>query len=231
MLKDIKRQMHGQDDLLKALPWKARRHFRKLATPTELRARDVLFHAGDVGDGCYFIRDGAVKAVVYAHDGQERLLAVLGPGSLVGEMALIDDEPRSATVVALRACQLLHLSNAAFFQLAELHPMVYRQSLRLLSRRLRNTNDSVVAQGTVTVQGRVARAFMSLATGLGEEEPSGRIVLQHRISQADIANLAGAARENASRAINDLRRMGVLGRAEGFYTIEKPEELLDMAEI
>ena len=76
--------------------------------------------------------------------------------------------------------------------------MVYRQSLRLLSRRLRATNDSVVAQGTVTVQGRVARAFMSLATGLGEEEPSGRIVLQHRISQADIANLAGAANRSAA---------------------------------
>lgn len=231
MLKNIKRRLHGQDDLLKAVPWAVRREFVKLANREDLRERETLFHEGDAGDGCYFIREGAVKAVVVARDGQERLLAVLGAGSLVGELALIDNEPRSATVVALRPCKLLHLSNAAFFKLADANPSVYRQAMRLLSRRLRNTNDSVVAQGTVPVAGRVARAFMALAESLGEEHESGRITLLHKVSQADIASLAGAARENASRAINDLRRAGVIGRAEGYYTIERPAELLDMAEI
>jgi CRP/FNR family transcriptional regulator len=72
----------------------------------DVRPREVLFHAGDAGDGCHFVRSGAVKVSVIARDGQERLLAVLGPGSLIGELALIDDEPRSATVTALRRCQM-----------------------------------------------------------------------------------------------------------------------------
>jgi CRP/FNR family transcriptional regulator, cyclic AMP receptor protein len=231
MLKNIKQQMHGSNDLLKSMPWRIRRSFRKVAIPVELRPREILFHAGDAGDGCYFVRSGAVKAAVVARDGQERLLAILGPGSLIGELALIDDEPRSATVSALRRCRLMHLTNAAFFRLADANPLVYRQALRLLARRLRGTNDSVVAQGTVTVAGRVARAFASLAEGLGEEQEAGRIVLPHRITQTDIAGMAGVARENASRAINDLLRQGVLGRVGGYYTIERPAELLDLSEI
>jgi CRP-like cAMP-binding protein len=197
----------------------------------DVRPREVLVHAGDAGDGCYFVRSGAVKVSVIARDGQERLLAILGPGSLIGELALIDDEPRSATVTALRRCQMLHLTKAAFFRLADSSPVVYRQAMKLLTRRLRNANDSMVAQGTVTVAGRVARAFAALAEGLGEERAGGRIVLPHRLTQTDIAGMAGVARENASRAINDLLRSGVLGRERGFYTIERPAELLDLSEI
>ncbi len=231
MLNNFKQQMHGSEDIFKSAPWSVRRAFRSVAIPVELRAREVLFHAEDTGDGCYYLRAGNVKASVIARDGQERLLAVLGPGALLGELALVDDGPRSATISALRPCQLLHLTKSAFFRLADANPMIYRQALRLLAHRLRGTNDTVVAQSTVTVAGRVARAFASFAEGLGEEEPNGRITLPHRISQTDIAGMAGVARENASRAINDLLRHGVLGRVGGFYTIERPAELLDLAEI
>lgn len=207
------------------------RHFAKVAVSVQLRPKEVLFHAGDRSDSCYLVRSGVVKASVVSRDGQERLLAILGPGALIGELALVDDEPRSATVTALRHCRLMHMTKASFFQLADRDPMIYRQSLRLLAKRLRGTNDSMVAQGTVTVAGRVARAFTSLAEGLGDELPNGRIVLSHRVTQNDIAGMAGVARENASRAINDLLRRGVLGRVKGFYAIEKAETLRDMAEI
>ncbi len=231
MLKSIARQ----DQLLRGgaswLPFPVRRSFMAAAHPIELRAREVLFHAGDSGDGCYMLRSGAVKASVIARDGQERLLAVLGPGSLIGELALIDDEPRSATVSALRPARLMHMSKAVFFRLADENPVIYRLALRLVSQRLRGTNYWVVAQGTVTVCGRVAKAFASLAKGLGNELDDGRIVLSHRVTQTDIAAMAGVARENASRAVNELLREGVLGRAKGFYVIEKPAQLFDMSEI
>ena len=181
--------------------------------------------------GSRAMASGVVKAAVITRDGQERLLAVLGPGSLIGELSLIDNDPRSATITALKSCSLMHLTKAAFFRLADNNPHIYRQALRLLAHRLRGTNDSVVAQGTVSVSGRVARAFASLAEGLGDEQPDGRILLAHKITQTDIAGMAGVARENASRAINDLLRAGVLGRVQGFYAIEKAETLRDMAEI
>ena len=77
----------------------------------------------------------------------------------------------------------------------------------------------------------LARAFTSLANGLGDEQVDGRILLAHKITQNDIAGMAGVARENASRAINDLLREGVLSRSGSFYVIERPVELLDLAEI
>ena len=213
------------------MPWSIRRSFLSAARPIDIRAREVLFHDGDIGDGCYLVREGAVKASVIAKDGQERLLAVLGPGALIGELALIDDEPRSATISALRPCTLLHLSKNAFFRVADANPLVYRQALKILAHRLRGTNDSMVAQGTVTVAGRVARAFLSLAHGLGERQPGGAILLAYKITQNEIAGMAGVARENASRAINDLLREGTLSRQGSHYIIARLDELQDMAEI
>lgn len=213
------------------MPWNVRRALLSAANGVNLRSRDVLFHAGDEGDGCYFLREGVVKAAVVAKDGQERLLAVLGPGSLIGELSLFDDQPRSATIAALKPCHLLHVSKGSFFRLADANPMVYREALKILTRRLRQTNDSVVAQGTVTVAGRVARAFASLAQGLGEGRTNGSILLPNKITQNDIAGMAGVARENASRAINDLLRDGILTREGSFYVIARPDELEDMAEI
>jgi CRP/FNR family transcriptional regulator, cyclic AMP receptor protein len=231
MLRSLNKSHDGGRKLAQDMPWDVRRAFLAVSRSVELRTRETLFHAGDSGDGCYIIRSGVVKASVIARDGQERLLAVLGAGAMIGELSLIDDEPRSATISALKPCRLLHLTKSAFFRLADANPQIYRQALKLLAQRLRGTNDTVVAQGTVPVAGRVARAFVSLAEGLGEEQTDGRILLLHKISQHDIAGMAGVARENASRAINDLLREGVLGRAGSFYMIEKPVELLDMAEI
>ena len=124
-----------------------------------------------------------------------------------------------------------NLSKGSFFRLADANPQVYREALKILTRRLRQTNDSVVAQGTVTVAGRVARAFASLAQGLGEGRANGTILLPNKITQNDIAGMAGVARENASRAINDLLRDGILTREGSFYLIARPDELEDMAEI
>lgn len=213
------------------VPWAVRRALLRASRPVRLPANAVLFHAGDAGDGCYFLRRGAVKASVVAKDGQERLLAVLGPGALIGEFSLIDDAPRSATIVALKPCLLLHLSKPAFFRVADANPLVYREALTILTQRLRQTNDAMVAQGTVPVVGRVARAFLALAQGLGARREKGGILLADRITQTDIAGLAGVARENASRAVNDLLREGVLAREGQHYVITDPEALAELAEI
>ena len=208
-----------------------RRAFLSASVPVALEPRQALFHAGDRGDGCYFLRKGAAKASIVASDGQERLLAVLGPGALIGELALIDDEPRSATVTALRRCRLRHLTKSRFFQLADENPQVYREALRILAHRLREANANILAQGTATVVERVARAFILLCDAIGEKAAGGAVVLAHRVSQADIAALAGVARENASRAINGLIRQGLIGRDESHYVVKRADALRAMAEI
>lgn len=211
--------------------WAVRRALLTAARRLDLKAREVLFHAGDPGEGCYLLRRGVVKASVIARDGQERLLAVLGPGSLIGELSLIDGQPRSATVSALKPCGLLYLPAATFFRLADADLLVYREALQILARRLRETNELVLTQGTVPVAGRVARAFTTLGQGLGVEHPGGRVLIASKITQADIAGMAGVARENASRAINELLRDGILGREGSFYVIARPDELMELSEI
>ena len=84
MLRNFKTATHNTGNLAKDMPWGARRAFLSASRPLELGSREVLFHAGDSGDGCYLLRSGVVKAAVIARDGQERLLAVLGPGALIG---------------------------------------------------------------------------------------------------------------------------------------------------
>jgi CRP-like cAMP-binding protein len=213
------------------LPMSVWRSLAAVSVTRNLRPKEVLFHAGDAGDGCYVVREGAVKATILSRDGQERLLAVFGPGSMIGEMSLVDDEPRSATVSAIRDCRLVHLRKQAFFSIADANPAIYRHAMRLLAQRLRGTNESVLAQGSKSAAGRVALAFASLAGGLGETAGTGRIVLGHRITQTDVANMAGVARENASRVINDMLRSGILARQKGHYVIERPDKLQELTEI
>ena len=87
------------------------------AKPRSLTEREVLFEAGDAADGCYRLEQGLLKVCIASPQGDERILTILGPGSIVGELAIIDGLPRSATVVAIRDCKLSFISREAFVSL------------------------------------------------------------------------------------------------------------------
>jgi CRP-like cAMP-binding protein len=157
--------------------------------------------------------------------GAERILAILGPGSIVGDMAMIDGRPRSASVAALRDCKLSFVSRSAFEAVAEKNPEIYKHLLSLLAARLRDT-DQVVAAGTfLPVKGRVARALLDLAKAFGNEVGAGRIVIRQKLSQSDVAAMAGIARENVSRILNEWMRLKLLTRLSGYYCIENKSRL------
>ncbi len=108
------------------------------ARPVRLAANQVLFLAGDPGDGCYRVDEGLLKVTVVSPSGGERILAILGPGTLVGELSVIDGAPRSASVTAIRESKLAFVSRAAFDAFAQANPEVYRPLTMLLARRLRD---------------------------------------------------------------------------------------------
>jgi CRP/FNR family cyclic AMP-dependent transcriptional regulator len=201
------------------------------ARPVALRAGQVLFLADDPGDGCYLIAEGLLKVCVVAPSGAERILAVLGPGAMVGELALLDGRPRSASVAAIRPSQLRFVSRAAFQAFAEAHPEVYRHIVMLLAARLRDTNAIVTAASFLTLKGRVARALLSLADAFGHDVGNGRLLVRQKVSQADIAAMAGIARENASRILNDWIRARLLTRLSGYYCLENKAALEAEAEL
>ena len=212
-------------NLLSDLPERLSTGLLAHAKPVKLAADEVLFIAGDPGDGCYRLDEGLLKVSMVSPAGAERILAILGPGSIVGDMAMIDGRPRSASVSALRDCKLRFVSRAAFEAVAAKNPDVYKHLLSLLAARLRDT-DQVVAAGTfLPVKGRVARALLDLAKAFGNEVDGGRVVIRQKLSQSDVAAMAGIARENVSRILNEWMRLKLITRLSGYYCIESKAKL------
>ena len=197
----------------------------------KLTADETLFTAGDAGDGCYRINEGLLKVTMVSRAGGERILAFLGAGAIVGELAIIDGFPRSASVVAVRDAQLSFLSRAAFDEFAKAHPEVYKSLVALLAARLRET-DAVIAAGSfLPLRGRVALTLLELAHEFGQDVGSGRIVIRQKIGQADLAAMAGIARENVSRILNDWKRRKLVSRLSGYYCLENKSQLEHEAEL
>jgi CRP/FNR family transcriptional regulator, cyclic AMP receptor protein len=212
-------------DLLSDLPEQLSTGLLANAKPVKLGANEILFLAGDPGDGCFRLNEGLLKVSMVSPTGAERILAILGPGSIVGDMAMIDGRPRSASVSALRDCKLSFVSRSAFEAVAGKNPEIYKHLLSLLAARLRDT-DQVVAAGTfLPVKGRVARALLDLAKAFGNEVGGGRVVIRQKLSQSDVAAMAGIARENVSRILNEWMRLKLVTRLSGYYCIENKAKL------
>ncbi len=152
------------------------------AKPVRLAADAVLFIAGDPGDGCYRVEQGLLKVSIISPSGTERILAIVGPGAIVGELATIDGLPRSASVSAVRDSELSFVSRTTFLAFADQHPQVYKNLVSLLAARLRDT-DAVLAAGSfLPLKGRVARALLDLSEAFGQDVGGGRILIRQKIS-------------------------------------------------
>jgi CRP-like cAMP-binding protein len=195
------------------------------AKPAKLAADAVLFLAGDPGDGCYRVEQGLLKVTMISASGAERILAIVGPGAIVGELSTIDGLPRSASVAAVRDSELTFVSRAAFQDFAGAYPDVYRHLVTLLAARLRDTDGVIAAGSFLPLKGRVARALLDLAEAFGQDVGQGRILIRQKISQSDVAAMAGIARENVSRILNDWIRDKLVSRLSGYYCLEDKTRL------
>jgi CRP/FNR family transcriptional regulator, cyclic AMP receptor protein len=195
------------------------------AATVALARNQALFLAGDPCDGCYRMVDGLLKVTAAAPSRRERILAILGPGALVGELSMIDGAPRSASVTAIRESRLSFVTSAAFEAFAKANPQVFRQISAGLARRLRDNNAALVATSFLSVKGRAARALLSLADAFGEDVGSGRILIHQKVSQGDLAAMAGIARENLSRILQDWMRDALIKRLASYYCVENKAAL------
>jgi len=170
----------------------------------------VVVSQEDTGDALFVLVRGKVKVVLYGESGREIILSIFKvPGDFFGEMSLLDNEPRSASVIAAEASRLLVLSRKDFQAHIESHPRTALRVLTELSRRLRRADAVIGNLALLDVYGRLAGKLRELAAAEGEESDDG-IVLRQRPTQAEIAAMIGTSRETVSRALSDLARRGYI---------------------
>ena len=195
-----------------------------VAVPRSFRGGEVVFREGDDSDTCYIVRSGHARAVREHGDGRQITLATFGPGDFFGELAMFDDERRSATVEAVDALDVLGIPGVDMRALLSRHPEIAVKLVISLGRRLRAANERLARQSFQTVQSRVAAVLTQLVDQARSEGAGDRDVLV-TATQAELAQLAGSSRESASRFLAVLERAGVISQGRGRLTVHDPAAL------
>ncbi len=184
-----------RDELLK---------FAELTRERTYPKGSVILFQGDPGDSLYVLRQGRAKVVLIGEDGREVILGVLEPGAHFGELALIDDQPRSAHVIAMEDSQLLILRREDFRRRVEANPSVAWALLTELSRRLRRADQKIGGLVLLDVPGRISRLLLDLSA----ESTAGMI--EKPLTHQTIAQMIGASRETVSRAMKEFQEEGLI---------------------
>ena len=191
----------------------------EVAVTRRFAANHVIFREGDRSDTCYVVSTGHARAIREHVDGRQITLAHFGPGDIFGELAMFDDEARSATVETLDQVEVIAIPGADFRRLLKEHPDISVKLVVSLGRRLRETNERLARQSFQTVQSRVAGVLGTLVdSAVAEGAVSGDDVLV-KVTQADIAQLAGSSRESASRFLAVLERADIITQGRGRITV------------
>jgi CRP/FNR family transcriptional regulator len=195
-----------------------------VAVPRSFAPGESVFREGDASNTCYVVRDGRARAIREHADGRQITLATFGPGDIFGELAMFDDERRSATVEAIEELDVLAILGSDMRRLMREHADIAVKLAVALVPRLRSTSERLAQQSFQTVQSRVATALAQLvdqarAAGAAERD------VEVTTTQADLAKLAGSSRESASRFLAVLERAGVISQGRGRLTVHDPAAL------
>lgn len=175
----------------------------------------VLINEGDQTDSLYVILSGQVKVYSGDEEGRELLLALLGPGEYFGELAIIDEEPRSASVMTTESCKLAIISKEDFLHCLTAHPAIAVNVLKVLARRLRQQTENTKSLALMGVYERVAKTLLEMATPQGDEQ------VVDGLTQKRLAAMVGASREMISLVFKELKMGGYVTVQRGRVIIHK----------
>jgi len=185
--------------LFKSLDAAERERFAEFVREKSYPKGSVILFEDDPGDALFVVRSGRVKVVLLADDGREVILSLLGVGEYFGELSLIDDQPRSAHVIAMEESALLVLRRDDFRRRVESSPGVAWALLQELSRRLRRADEKIGTLVLLDVPGRIARMLLDAA------EDGGADLIDKPLTHQTIAQVIGASRETVSRAMREFQ--------------------------
>lgn len=197
-----------QAPLFAALDPEAAAALRAATNVVRIAKGGILFREGDPGDRLYVIEEGKIKLGTASADGRDALLAVIGPGEMIGELSLFDPGPRTATATALTDVVAREVGHDALRPWLSGRPEVAEALLTALARRLRRTNEAMSDLVFSDVPGRVAKALLDLGERFGVPQADGGITVTHDMTQEELAQLVGASRETVNKALADFASRG-----------------------
>jgi len=196
----------------------------EVAVPRRFEPGQAVFREGDASDTCYVVREGRARAIRSSGDGRTITLATFGPGDIFGELAMFEDERRSATVQAIDTTSVVGVLGPDMRRLMGEHPEIAARLVIALGRRLREMNERLSRQSFQTVQSRVAVVLSQLVDqAVADGRPGSDVLVT--ATQADLAQLAGSSRESASRFLAVLERAGVISQGRGRLVVHDRQAL------
>jgi CRP/FNR family cyclic AMP-dependent transcriptional regulator len=162
------------------------------------------------GEVVYIVRSGTLKIHIEQAGGADVILAILGPGDVVGEMSLIDSSGRSANVITLEESQLFWMSAGIFQECLCTIPAFSQNLVRIMSQRVRLANELIQALATLDVHGRVARQLLAFSEKYGEARKEGCVLIPIKLTQGDIADLVGASRKRVNQVMVTFKQQGYI---------------------
>lgn len=213
----------GLGGFLDALSAEDRTDLRAIGQVVLFKRGQTLFNQGDASDRLAVILTGRVKVVLLTEDGDEVVLAIRGPNQTVGELAALDGEPRSATVVALEPVEALVVAGSDFHSYLQNHSSASTRLAASIGHRMRDADSKRVEWAMLDASARLAHALAELADEIGERNEDGTVTVP--LAQQDVAGCAGMSREAANRGLRVLRERGLVTTTRRRITILEPDGL------
>jgi len=175
-----------------------------------LRKHAVLMSEGEMGESMYIVLSGSIRIFVSDEQGHEIVLDIEGPGSYIGEISLLDDEPRTASAMTLEKCEVLMIAKTAFLDCVERHPEVAILIIRSMTVRLRRATDAIRSLALDNVYQRLASKFRELA----RVEADGVARMPRKFSNQELGEMIGASREMVGKIVNELAKGGYIEQVD-----------------
>ncbi len=197
--------------LLRDLPEEPVARLAAAARRRTYKRGEVIFHLGDPGDSLFILESGRVKVYTYAESGDETILSIIGPGECFGELALIDEQPRSATIQAMERVEALTIGRQAFRSVIREYPQAAEYLLRAMARRIRYLTEVVADLAFLDLDGRLAKRLLELAEDYGQKS-GGETLIELRITQEELAAMVGATRASVNKLLGWYEDRGMIAR-------------------
>lgn len=206
-------------------------HLAEVVHKKGLAKGQQLFQQGDPGDEFLVIIEGSVKVELTNADGKELTLAILRSKQFLGELSLLDDFPRSASVVTLEDTKFLSIHKRDFHRLVDQYPRMALPMMRQLTRRVRILTDDIASMAFMDSFTRVARKLVGLAQDMGQQSPDGKITIPQPLTHQELANLVGTTRETVTKILNEMKEKNLIQIQRHRITIQNPKQFAERANL